>query len=658
MELLGKSLFYVSWGIALYSFAMILLGIRNKKPGFIQSAFRGITFVYGFIVIISAMMIYLLVTSDFRFEYVVNYTSTDLPLAYKLSAFWAGNAGSLTLWLLILSTYAILILYSKRLRGNSMIPIVMAILVVNMIFFLSILSFADSPFQRIDVVPTEGRGLNPQLQNPAMLIHPVMLYHGYVGMVVPFAFGIGALILKQADSFWIKVTRRWTMIAWLFLTAGNILGGAWAYVELGWGGYWAWDPVENASFMPWLTSTAFLHSVMIQERKNMLKVWNISLIILTYALTLFGTFLVRSGVLTSVHAFGDSNLGMYFLAFMGGMVVFSLYILFRRYSFLSEGAGEFRSFLSKESSFLFNNLLLVGAAFAVFWGTVFPLVSEAATGTRVTVGEPYFNHVVAPILLGVLFLMGICPLIAWQKSSIAHLRQNFMVPLILSTVSAIIFYLLDMRGNWALLTSAIIVLVIVTHMIEFSHGVRARMQMTKEPIYLTVYRLVARNRRRYGGYLVHIGIAMIAVGIIGSQQFPQEKLQTLAPGQQVQVGPYQLTYQGIQQKRVNKNDVVYARLNVEKSGKQIDQIKPEKVFYQTFEQPSTEVAILSNFEDDLYVALSSWEPDGRATFKVKFIPLVIWIWIGSVVTMAGGLLAIWGGRFGQKVPKYKEGVGA
>lgn len=658
MDTLGKSLFYVSWGIAIYSFVMIVLGIRNKKPGFIQSAFRGVTFVYGFIIVISAMILYALGTSDFRFEYVVNYTSSDLSLAYKLSAFWAGNAGSLTLWLLILSTYTMMILYSKSLRGNPMIPIVMAILIINMIFFLSILSFADSPFKVLDVVPAEGRGLNPQLQNPAMLIHPVMLYHGYVGMVIPFSFGIAALILKRADSFWIKTTRRWTMIAWLFLTAGNVLGGAWAYVELGWGGYWAWDPVENASFMPWLTSTAFLHSVMIQERKNMLKVWNISLIIVTYALTLFGTFLVRSGVLTSVHAFADSNLGMYFLIFVGVMVVFSLYVLFTRYSLLSEGSGEFRSFLSKESSFLFNNLLLVGAAFAVFWGTVFPLVSEAVKGSRVTVGEPYFNNVVAPILLGVLFLMGICPLIAWQKSSLVQLRQNFMIPLVLSTAAAIAFYLLDMRKNWALLTSAVIVFVLVTHFMEFARGVRARMQMTKEALYVSMYWLVVKNRRRYGGYLVHMGIAMIAVGIIGSQQFPQEKLQTLAPGQQVQVGPYQLTYQNIQEKKVGKNDVVYATLAVTKSGRQMDQIQPEKVFYETFEQPSTEVAIMSNFEDDLYVALSSWEQDGRATFKVKFIPLVIWIWIGSGVTIAGGLLAIWGGRFGQKAPKYMEEVGA
>ncbi|MCD1261053.1 heme lyase CcmF/NrfE family subunit [Paenibacillus athensensis] len=657
MEMLGKALFYAAWALAVYSFAALAFGAWRSKPQLVQSGFRGLTALFGLVLVIAGMIWYLLGTSDFRFEFVVNYTTRDLQLPYKLAAFWAGNAGSLTLWLLILCAYAMLVQYARSLRGNPMVPIVMAILALNMIFFLTLLGFVDSPFQVLDVVPKEGRGLNPQLQNPAMLIHPVMLYHGYVGMVVPFAFGIAALILKRADGFWIKATRRWTMIAWLFLTAGNVLGGAWAYVELGWGGYWAWDPVENASFMPWLTATAFLHSAMIQERKDMLKVWNISLIIVTYGLTLFGTFLVRSGVLTSVHAFGDSDLGMYFLVFIGIMTIGAVYVLFKRYSLLTQG-GEFRSFLSKESSFLFNNLLLVGATFAVFWGTVFPLVSEAVRGTTVTVGEPYYNHVVAPMLLGVLFLMGIGPLIAWQRSSLAHLRQNFLLPFLLANGVALVFYLMDMRNNWALLTSGVLVFVVMTHYIDFARGVRARMQMTRESFVVSMYRLVVRNRRRYGGYLVHMGIVMIAVGIVGSQQFAKEKLETLKPGQQITVGPYVLTYQQVKQKKVNANDVVYADLSVHKAGGGTDTIEPEKVFYPTFEKPSTEVAILSSFENDLYVVLNSWEEDGRATFMIKVIPLQIWVWIGAVVVLAGGLLAIWGGRFGQKVPKYIEGVGA
>lgn len=653
MSTLGKSLFYVTWGITIYSFIMLVIGTWKAKPGFVQSALRGINFIFGFVVAISVLILYLLATSDFRFEFVYNYTTVDLPLPYKLAAFWAGNAGSLTLWLLILCSYTMRVLYSKSLRGNPMIPIVMAILAFNMIFFLSLLCFVDSPFQLLDSVPTEGRGLNPQLQNPAMLIHPVMLYHGYVGMVVPFAFGIAALILKKADAFWIKATRRWTMVAWMFLTAGNVLGGAWAYVELGWGGYWAWDPVENASFMPWLTATAFLHSAMIQERKDMLKVWNISLIIITYALTLFGTFLVRSGVLTSVHAFGDTDLGMYFLIFIAIVILFSVYILFARYPLLAK-TGGFRSFLSKESSFLFNNLLLIGATFAVFWGTIFPMISESVRGTRVTVGEPYYNHVVAPILLMVLILMGIGPLIAWQKSSLTHLRQNFLLPFLLSNAVALSFYLLDMRNNWALLTSAILAFVVMTHFIEFYRGIRARMEMAKEALTISAYRMIMRNRRKYGGYLVHMGIVMMAVGIVGSQQFAQEKLQTLSPGQQLKVGPYVLTYHDIKQKKVNKNDVVYADLSVKKSGRELDAIQPEKVFYPTFDKPSTEVAIKSNFESDLYVVLNSWEEDGRATFMVKLIPLVIWIWIGAGMVLSGGLLAISKGRFGQKLPKYLE----
>lgn len=648
MEALGKSLIYVSWGLSIYTFLMLVLGILKNKMTWIQSAYRGIAFVYGLIIIFSIQLLYLLGTSDFRFEYVVNYTSKELALAYKLSAFWAGNAGSLTLWLVILATYGCMVLYSKKIRGNAMMPYVMAIVVANMIFFLTLLTFVEQPFQTLETVPTEGRGLNPQLQNPAMLIHPVMLYHGYVGMVIPFAFGIAALLLKQVDAFWIKITRRWTLIAWLFLTAGNILGGAWAYVELGWGGYWAWDPVENASFMPWLTATAFLHSAMVQERRNMLKIWNISLIILTYSLTLFGTFLVRSGVITSVHAFGDSNLGLYFLIFMGIMVIASLYILFTRYGLLSKGTEELRSFISKESSFLLNNLLLVGATFAVFWGTIFPLVSEAIKGTRVTVGAPYFNSVVGPILLAMLLLMGISPLIAWQKSSLLHLRQNFTIPVVVSAVAALLFYLLGMKNNWALLVSTVVVMVVMTHFIDFAKGIKARMKVTKEPLHVATVQLVRKNRRRYGGYLVHIGIAMMAVGIIGSQVFQQEKLITLSQGETMSIGPYQITYESIGEKKVTKNDVVYANLVIEESGKLIDNVQPEKVFYTTFEQPSSEVALLSSFEDDLYIVLSSWETDGKATFLVKLIPLVIWIWIGSVIVGLGGLLAISDSRFSAK----------
>ena len=386
-------------------------------------------------------------------------------------------------------------------------------------FFFLILGFVAKPFLLLNEIPIEGKGLNPMLQNPGMIIHPVTLYLGYVGLAIPFAFAMAALILKNVDDFWIKMTRRWTIIAWLFLSLGNIFGGQWAYVELGWGGYWAWDPVENASFMPWLTATAFLHSVMIQERKNMLKIWNISLIIVSYALTLFGTFLVRSGVLTSVHAFANSNLGLYFLIFMGVAVIGALYVLMSRYSLLKRSAGEFNSYISKESSFLINNLLLVGAAFGVFWGTIFPLVSEAVRGTKVTVGLPFFNKVEAPILLSMMFVMAICPMLAWQRSTLKNLKEKLLNPSYpccsWNDFNGCSRNPKSMGSNWLWGYYSII-----NHtLLRVLSRCKSRRKMTKETPFIALYRLMVKNRRRYGGYIVHLGIAFIAMGIIGSQNY-------------------------------------------------------------------------------------------------------------------------------------------
>ena len=490
------------------------------------------------------------------------------------------------------------------------------------------------------------------LQNPGMIIHPVTLYLGYVGLAIPFAFAMAALILKNVDDFWIKMTRRWTIIAWLFLSLGNIFGGQWAYVELGWGGYWAWDPVENASFMPWLTATAFLHSVMIQERKNMLKIWNISLIIVSYALTLFGTFLVRSGVLTSVHAFANSNLGLYFLIFMGVAVIGALYVLMSRYNLLKRSAGEFNSFVSKESSFLVNNLLLVGAAFAVFWGTIFPLVSEAVRGTKVTVGLPFFNKVEAPILLSMMFVMAVCPMLAWQKSTVKNLRKNFMIPAILAVLGMILMVVLGIQKAWAVIGYGVIILLLITHFLEFYRGVKAGRKMTKETPFVALYRLMIRNRRRYGGYIVHLGIAFITMGIIGSQNYDLQTMKTVSLGQSIELQDYRINYDRLDQKKEGINDIVYADVTVFRNGKKLGTYQPEKVFYGNWEQPSSEVAIISSLKEDLYIVLSAWEDDGKATFVVKVNPMMNWLWIGSFMIVIGALFAVWNGKYGNVTPRY------
>lgn len=652
MYLFANATIYIGLALAIYSLLIITLGISTNNQRYINSGKGGLIAIFVCASLAMLSLFYLLATSQFQYEYVSDYTSSELPVIYKLTALWAGNSGSLLLWTFFLVLYTIMIAFSRKMRGNPMVPYISAILLANIVFFFLILGFVAKPFVLLDEVPIEGHGLNPMLQNPGMIIHPVTLYLGYVGLAVPFAFAMAALILKNVDDFWIKMTRRWTIIAWLFLSLGNIFGGQWAYVELGWGGYWAWDPVENASFMPWLTATAFLHSVMIQERKNMLKIWNIGLIITSYALTLFGTFLVRSGVLTSVHAFANSNLGLYFLIFMGVAVIGALYVLMSRYNLLKRSAGEFNSFISKESSFLINNLLLVGAAFAVFWGTIFPLVSEAVRGTKVTVGMPFFNKVEAPILLSMMFLMAVCPLLAWQRSSLKNLKKNFLIPAILAVAGMVLMVLLGIQKAWAVIGFGVIILLFITHYLEFYRGVKARRKMTKENIPLALYRLMIKNRRRYGGYIVHIGIAFIAMGIIGSNNYDVQTMKTVNLGDSIEVKDYRLNYERLDQKSEGINDIVYAELTVFKNGKRVGTIQPEKVFYGNWDQPSSEVGLITSLKEDLYVVLSDWEEDGKATFVVKINPMIAWLWIGSFMIVIGSIFAVWNGKYQNITPRY------
>lgn len=652
MYLFANATIFIGLALAIYSLLIMTLGISTKNQKLVNSGKGGVIGLFICAGLAMITLFYLLGSSQFQYEYVRDYTSSELPIIYKLTALWAGNSGSLLLWTFFLTLYMLMITYSRKMKGNPMVPYIVSILLANAVFFFFILGFVAKPFVLLSEVPTEGKGLNPMLQNPGMIIHPVTLYLGYVGLSIPFAFAMAALIMKNMDDFWIKMTRRWTIIAWLFLSLGNIFGGQWAYVELGWGGYWAWDPVENASFMPWLTATAFLHSVMIQERKNMLKVWNISLIIISYALTLFGTFLVRSGVLTSVHAFANSNLGLYFLIFMGVAVIGALYILMSRYNLIKRSAGEFNSFVSKESSFLINNLLLVGAAFAVFWGTIFPLVSEAVRGTKVTVGMPFFNKVEAPILLSMMFVMAVCPLLAWQRSTVKNLKKNFMIPAFLAVTAMILMVILGIQKAWAVIGYGVIALLLITHYLEFYRGVKARRKMTGENPLVALYRLMSKNRRRYGGYMVHLGIAFITMGIIGSQNYDLQTMKTIDLGKSIEIKDYRINYDKLDQRKEGINDIIYADVTVFKDGKRLGTFQPEKVFYGHWDQPSSEVAIISSFKEDLYIVLSAWEDDGRGTFIVKVNPMMNWLWIGSFMIVIGSLFAVWNGKYQNVTPRY------
>lgn len=651
MHIIGNVTIYLALILAIYAFLVLVLGIKKQNQRLIDSG-KGATLSIFILASFSvALMLALLGTGQFQFEFVYQYTSTDLPLIYKLTALWAGNAGSLLLWTFLLTLFSVIILYSKKLKETPMIPYVLVFMMLNIIFFYLIVGFVTKPFTLLDEVPVEGRGLNPMLQDPGMIIHPVLIYLGYVGLTVPFSFAMASLILRNTDSYWIQITRRWTMFAWLFLTLGNVIGGYWAYTELGWGGYWAWDPVENASFMPWLTVTAFLHSVMIQERKKMLKAWNYSLIIISYGLALFGTFLVRSGILTSVHAFAESNLGTYFLIFMATMIFISLYILMNRYQLIQKESGQIEAFISKESSFLINNLILVGGTFAVFWGTIFPLVSEAITGNKVTVGIPFFNTVMSPIMLSLLLLIAICPVISWQRSSAKSLLKDFLIPAVISVVIFVLLFLFGIRDAYPIISFTIIAFLILTHIAEFIRGTKARQKATNESLIVAFFRMIVRSRRRHGGYIVHIGIAIIAFGIVGSN-FDIERLETLAEGESMTIGDYVLTYEKLEQDIEGRKKTVFANIAVEKNGKHVGYIRPERAIFPNWDEPSTEVAVRSTLKEDLYVVLNGWEEDRRATLQVKINPLVKWIWIGSAVVVFGTIFAIWGGRYGQVAPKY------
>jgi len=643
MYLIGNITIYLGIVIAAYALIANILGIRKHSKKWIESA-RGAVLSLIFVSLLASfLLLYFLGTSQFQFEYVASYTSLNLPMVYKLTAFWAGNAGSLLLWTVLLCLYTGILVFSKEKR-NPMMPYVSSILLLNILFFFTVMALDGNPFAMTETIPADGKGLNPMLQHPGMILHPVTLYLGYVGLAVPFAFAIGALILRRMDAEWIKLTRRWTITAWLFLTLGNIIGGWWAYLELGWGGYWAWDPVENASFLPWLTVSAFLHSVMIQERKGMLKTWNISLIILSYILTLFGTFLVRSGVLTSVHAFGSGPLGTYFLVFMAFMMLFSIYIVMTRYQLIKKESIPIDSYFSKESSFLLNNLILVAGAFAVFWGSMYPLISEAVTGTKINVGAPYFDSVMAPILLCLILLMAVCPLIAWQKATVERFIKNAIWPLAAGIVSAITLIILGTKGILAVIGLSSTIFMFATHVQEFIQGTRARMRATKENIFRAIYKLIRKNQRRYGGYIVHIGIALIAVGVIASHAYSEEVLKTVNLGESFTIGDYELTFKGLTETTDKGNGIVVADIGTTYRGKDVGTVQPEKVFYESWPEPSTEVAIKTNWKEDLYLVLSSWENREKITLQVKVNPFVSWIWAGGIIMIIGTAVALVGGK--------------
>jgi cytochrome c-type biogenesis protein CcmF len=658
MATIGSVSIFIALVIAAYTMIAAWLGAKRNLPELLNSARNGILAYTILMTVAVAVMVIALVTRDFSIALVANSTSRELQMLYTISALWSNQAGSLLFWSWILSLYSAIVVLTKWKSERELMPYVVATLMALQLFFAFMLSFVSSPFERWwrvagDIqmalfppagatlfIPADGQGLNPLLQHPAMAIHPPMLYLGYVGFTIPFAFAMAALFSGKLGPSWLRSTRRWTIAPWLFLGVGLLLGGRWAYDVLGWGGYWAWDPVENAAFMPWLAGTAFLHSVMVQERKGMLKVWNIGLIIITFALVLFGTFLTRSGVIESVHSFASSDIGVWFLSYIAGVTLFATLLLFTRLKDL-RSERDIDSLLSREAFFLLNNLLFVAASFAVLWGTIYPLFSELVYNQKLTVGPPYFNQVTAPIFSAILLVMAIIPMIGWSGVTREKLLQKLVLPFVISMVIAAIVFLLGVREWVALGGYFLACFVVVATLIDIVQGSRARAKNSGEFILVAMKNLIERNRRRYGGYLIHIGVAMMAVGIISSQVYSTDVTRALRRGESMEVRGYTLTFASLSPDFPSgEARVTSAAIEVARDGKRVTTLSPARAFYPRQEQTETIPAIHTTLQEDLYVIVAGWENNfNTVTFRAYVNPMVFWLWFGGFFLVVSTLIA-------------------
>ena len=641
MPTIGFSAVQIALALCLYGAIIAFWGARRQRRDLIASARTTVYAVFALVSLAALTLLLLLLRSDFSVEYVARYTSRDLPTVYKLTALWGGNAGSLLFWLWLLTLFAAVVTRQNARRHPDLVPYVQSVMLTVGAFFSGIIVFLANPFVTLNFTPADGQGLNPLLQNYWMAMHPPLLYTGYVGFTVPFAFCIAALLSRHTDARWLKATRMWLLVPWLALSIGITLGSQWAYQELGWGGYWGWDPVENASFMPWLMGTAFLHSVVIQERRSMMKIWNVILIILTFALCLVGTFLTRSGVIQSVHAFADSPQSPFFLGFIALVLLFSFGLVARRWDDL-KGENQLDSLVSREAAFIANNLLLIGITFATFWGTIWPVVTEVLTGARITVATPFFNKVNGPLFAALIVLMGLTLILGWRRTRDDALVRGLVVPCLGALLIVIALSLVGLRDPIGLAGFGIVAFSIVATLAEFVKDTRARQRATGEPVGLALLNLFRKQRRRYGGYVVHIAFFLMATGVLGSNVYQLESDATLRQGESKTVGPYTLTYQALNSYTVANKDVVEASVAVQDNGRAVGTIVPTRFFYHQSDQPVTEAAIRTSLRDDLYILLAGWDQNGSsATFKVFVNPLVVWIWIGGLLLLLGTLVSAW-----------------
>jgi cytochrome c-type biogenesis protein CcmF len=649
LDLFGSYALLLAFAFALFAIFGGIAAIVTRRPLLIKSARNAGFAVCVLIWIGIASLWYLLFTDNFSMAYVAAHSNRALAPYYKFSALWSGQEGSLLFWSFILSIYVFSVLFTYRGKHPELMPYVGVVLAGVQTFFLILNNFIASPFQVIVghdaagllhlATRADGSGLNPLLQYPEMAIHPPTLYSGYTGFTIPFAFALAALLGRYPGEKWIHLTRRWTMIAWAFQSAGILLGAHWAYAVLGWGGYWGWDPVENASLMPWLTGTAFLHSVIMQEKRGMMRVWNVWLVFLTFMLCILGTSLTRSGAVNSVHAFAESNIGHWFWGFLLTILIVCVAAYIKNRDYLRSD-NHLDSMLSRESSFLFNNLILLVACVAVLAGTLFPVLSEAVRGSKISVGPPFFNRVNIPIALFLLFLTGVGPLLAWRKTSTASLRKNFGGPLIGGIVAAGIAVALGLREFYVTLCLLLSVFVTLTILAEFYRGARVIAARTGANLFSAVSQLTMRNTRRYGGYVVHFGMVLVFIGICG-QAFNKDKQMDMSAGSSMTLGPYQLYLQNYDSTQEPNYSAERASIDVEKDGRSVMMLYPTRRFYPSNQESGTMVAIASTLREDLYVVYAGTNPDTNLPVIHAYLnPLVKWIWLGGAVVVLGTLLAL------------------
>ncbi|HVV51502.1 MAG TPA: cytochrome c-type biogenesis CcmF C-terminal domain-containing protein [Polyangia bacterium] len=643
MSAFGTLTLLIALVVATYAGVASLVGARRGNRRLIESGRAGVYALAAVLGLSSVALLYAFLTHDYAIKYVHHYSDASSPLFYQITAYWGGLDGSILWWVFLLSVFSAVAVYSNRNRHRELLPYVVTVLMAIADFFLYVIVFHKNPFDSyLTDIPTVGKGLNPLLQNAYMVTHPPALYTGFVGMSIPFAFGMAALISGQLDDAWIASVRKWTLGAWFFLSMGLTLGMLWAYEELGWGGFWGWDPVENAGFLPWLTATAFLHSIMIQERRGMMKIWNVTLIILTFFLTIFGTFMTRSGIVQSVHAFGqDTKLAWIFTIFMVLTLIVSFGFVIKRMPELRSRAN-LDSWLSREAAFTVNNWILLFAAFFILFATMFPTISEAVAHERITVGPPFFNKWMVPIGLVLLFLTGVGPLIAWRKATASHLRYQFMWPVLAAAATIAVTLACGLgEAPAGVICFAFCAFTAATITQEFARGVSVRKRNTGQDALSSLMGMVIRGKRRYGGYIVHVGIVLMFIGFAGTA-YKKETDVKLVPGADAAIGKYKVHFSRIAHEEDRQKEMVTALVTAFKDGKEIDQMRPAKWFFHNHEsEPTTEVAIRRGPAEDLYITLGNYDlAEGNVTLKLVVNPVVDWIWFGFMLLAIGTGIAL------------------